>query len=482
VKQRISFAQLVGTTIKSYRLEQLTQQQQHMAIFQVRRASTEQICQMRLFTLPEEITAQDRLILLGQVQQEMSYIAALQHPVIQPILEYGFEQGLVYLVTPFVPVRYALANVLSTQGPLDIIETGYNLELLTSALEYAHKHAITHGNLTAANVFLRPSADSHPPTVLLTDIGIAHLQALLKSYSDAAVGLVPSLHHAEPLLGQPVDSVSDLSALGALLYQMLTAHDIFASGWQKPGMPPQIFPLNTWRQGLPTRLDGVISKALTSDPATGYQSLDALVDAYYQIITPGTRSQKTVRARQVRAGKDKGRVQGTGSAQGTIPTAGSAHLTRRKLTVALAAAGAGVVAVGGGWLFLQSLQGPQATQSKATAHATSLKQSTDGGTVIAHVADLSVNQASTFAIPNSKSRNPGVLIHLPDDRFVAFDSTCTHQGCGVGYSTTSGQLECPCHGAVFDPTRDAAVVVGPATTPLVPINIHVNTDGTIVIV
>jgi Rieske Fe-S protein len=273
--------------------------------------------------------------------------------------------------------------------------------------------------------------------------------------------------------------MSDLSALGALLYQMLTAHDAFAGGLQTPGRPPQIFPLNTWRQGLPTQLDDVINKALTNDPATSYQSLNALVDAYYQIVAPGSRSQKTVETKRGQAGRNKEQ------AQSTVPTAIPAHLqplTRRKLTVALAATGAGVVAVGGGWLFLQSRQESQATQNQATTPATSPEQSANKGTVIAHTTDLSVNQARTFAIPNSKSTNPGVLIHLPDDRFVAFDSTCTHQGCGVSYSTTSGQLECPCHGAVFDPTREAAVVAGPAASPLVPINIHINADGTIVVV
>src|SRR5579864_7728311 len=112
MNQHISFAKLVGTTIKHYYLEQLEQQEQHMALFLVRRVkkgdketckvcgrpqgivhsgslpactcpdSAEQIDQLRLFTLSEEITAQERLILLGQVQEEVSRIAALHHPVI----------------------------------------------------------------------------------------------------------------------------------------------------------------------------------------------------------------------------------------------------------------------------------------------------------------------------------------------------------------------------------------------------------------
>lgn len=94
------------------------------------------------------------------------------------------------------------------------------------------------------------------------------------------------------------------------------------------------------------------------------------------------------------------------------------------------------------------------------------------GGVIAKINDVPVNSAFSFTLP--ANGDPAVLIHLNNGQFVAYDALCTHAGCLVDFDPASHQLICPCHGASFDPTRSAAVLTGPAQTPLARVPLKVN--------
>jgi thiosulfate dehydrogenase [quinone] large subunit len=107
------------------------------------------------------------------------------------------------------------------------------------------------------------------------------------------------------------------------------------------------------------------------------------------------------------------------------------------------------------------------------------------GIAIARISDVQGAGARRFTVPLTApsplpAGDPAVVVALADGTFVAYDALCTHEGCRVSYSTSSGDLVCPCHGARFDASDHGAVVAGPATQALLELPLIVNQqDGTI---
>jgi nitrite reductase/ring-hydroxylating ferredoxin subunit/uncharacterized membrane protein YphA (DoxX/SURF4 family) len=75
---------------------------------------------------------------------------------------------------------------------------------------------------------------------------------------------------------------------------------------------------------------------------------------------------------------------------------------------------------------------------------------------------LAVGKVHNFT---SKSGSPAVLFKSKTGVY-AYSAVCTHEGCTVQYNSASKNLQCGCHGAVFDPGKDGTVVTGPTNKPL----------------
>jgi ubiquinol-cytochrome c reductase iron-sulfur subunit len=103
-----------------------------------------------------------------------------------------------------------------------------------------------------------------------------------------------------------------------------------------------------------------------------------------------------------------------------------------------------------------------------TVYPSGFTDAADSQTVLIHLA------------PGSYEAEPGREDWAPGD-FVAFSKVCTHAGCPVGlYDPVANQLFCPCHQSVFDVTRAAAPVEGPATRPLPQLPLQFDDEGFLV--
>jgi Rieske Fe-S protein len=377
------------------------------------------------------------------------------------------------------------------------------MDMVALALEYLHQQGILHLNLNARNVFI----SSHDQ-LFIAEAGLLGMLAPQKSARNATASQQPlELENGTPLLrdqqgrplyglnlasapapelllGQSPDTSSDVYALGALLYYLLTGHRPMRGKTlaeiADQHLHATIPSFARWRQDIPGELDHLLEKAMAKQRATRVRHPEALANAYAEIIAPGENR------RRVFAAPDRlpavSKPQSTAHPSAYPPAHSTARFSRRR-AIMLIATGGSVVAAGISALVIMhtSATGTPVTSTTGTIPAKSapVRSNTPGhnGTVIAQTRDIPVNSAKTF--PLASSANPGVLIHLPDSQFVAFNSTCTHAGCAVAYNGQSHLLECPCHNASFDPTRNAAVVNGPASSPLAAIAITVNKDGTI---
>jgi thiosulfate dehydrogenase (quinone) large subunit len=143
------------------------------------------------------------------------------------------------------------------------------------------------------------------------------------------------------------------------------------------------------------------------------------------------------------------------------------------------AGGPGAPTAGGGTTPAPASPGGASTPIGASAAPTSAAGASAAppANLIARVTDLASTPAVGFTVPSTG--DPGILVKLSDGTFVAYDAVCTHEGCTVGFDPSSGDIVCPCHGAVFDPARSAAVLAGPARAPLakVPVNVDKSTGA-----
>ena len=539
--ERSPFDSLIGTTLGNYCLEELIEQNEASSVYRARNTVAGGLFRLLVIAVPADLKPEDRIVYLGRFQREANQVSTLNHRHILPLVDYAIHNAVSdpkgtswpYLVSPYLAVK-PLSTFLARKGPIDATLTGRYLDQIASALEYAHQKAVLHRNLSMDCIFINQDGN-----LLVADFGIIHMLHAGNRYSrtdmrKGVYGMNDACAPApEQILGQATDTYTDVYALGAVLYRMLTGHRVFRGKTREEmiqlHLQAPIPSLSVWRSDLPKAIDDVIARAMAKEPAQRYLHPGEVANAYHQIVAPhdiqrvpfsvamqaqGGSSQaqgggvKQGGCMKVHgAGMKQGgssQVQGAGMKQGGSVKQGggkprpyitgdagegrsmqSTPISRRRALGFIAAGGgvaAAVLAVAVfGKNYLGGNTAPANTSSTTIAPGNTPIAKQTGtksqGNVLAHTADLPNNSAKTFQIAGQN--NPGIIVHLADGRFVAFDTTCTHAGCEVNYSPQDKLLECPCHGAEFDPAKNAAVVQGPAQTPLASLKITVNADGTI---
>lgn len=213
---------------------------------------------------------------LMRFRTEAEAVARLQHPHIVQIHEIGEQKGLPYFSLEFV-TGGSLAQKLGGK-PMLISEAVRVMTTLARAIQYCHQQGIVHRDLKPANVLM--TVEGEPK---ITDFGLAkHLESDSGQTRSGAIMGTPSYMAPEQAAGRirDVGPLTDVYALGALFYEMLTGCPPFRGETLvetleqvrscEPKAPSRLQPK------VPRDLETICLKALAKDPARRYSSALAL--------------------------------------------------------------------------------------------------------------------------------------------------------------------------------------------------------------
>ena len=153
----------------------------------------------------------------ARFEREARTIATLEHPAIVPVYDFGEEDKQPYIVMRLM-TGGSLADRLS-HSPLSLLESARIFNRLTPALDRAHSKGVIHRDLKPGNILF--DDDNNP---YISDFGIAKITeaGTVYTHSGGIVG-TPAYMSPEQARGdRDIDSRSDIYALGAILYEMLT--------------------------------------------------------------------------------------------------------------------------------------------------------------------------------------------------------------------------------------------------------------------
>jgi tRNA A-37 threonylcarbamoyl transferase component Bud32 len=200
--------------------------------------------------------AEDRAFAV-RFRREARTAARLSHPGIVAVHDIGEDDGRVFIVMEFVAGRH-LGRVIRDEAPADPSRTARIGAEAAEALAHAHARGVVHRDISPGNVMIAVDGRTR-----ILDFGIARASRGSSARSGAdAHGTVPYVS-PERLRGEPADQRTDVYALGAVVYELLTG----AAPRRDAG--PIVSP-RSFRPDVPDALDRIVMRCLAFDPAARY--------------------------------------------------------------------------------------------------------------------------------------------------------------------------------------------------------------------
>jgi serine/threonine-protein kinase len=257
--------------------------------------------EVALKVLPSALPNDDQY--RSRLRLEAKLVAALDHPNIVPIFDFGEEGDRPYLV-----MRYLAGGTLAQRiggRPMALRDFAPIAMRLAEALTAAHAQGIIHRDLKPSNVLF-----DHRGEPYLTDFGIAKIVqgALQNSLTGTGIVGTPAYMSPEQAMGErTIDQRSDIYGLGVMTFEALTGAQPFQADTpmrvvlkhlQDP--PPHLSQEQLEQLALPPELDVLLQRALAKAPAERFSTALEFALPLLQLAGVPDPEQTTIKARGVR--------------------------------------------------------------------------------------------------------------------------------------------------------------------------------------
>jgi serine/threonine protein kinase len=213
----------------------------------------------------------------ARFEREAHAAAALSHPNVTQLFDYGSWEGRPYMVLEFLPGG-TLEDRLRDARPLPDAETERIAREVAAGLAHAHDRGLVHRDLKPANVLF--DADGRAK---IADFGIARMGGA-GTLTEAGTLLGTAAYISpEQASGEPATAASDVYSFGVILFRMLTGRLPFAAevplelvAMHRNDPPP---PVASLRPDAPPQLARLADACLAKDPGARPRDGSALVAA-----------------------------------------------------------------------------------------------------------------------------------------------------------------------------------------------------------
>ncbi len=240
------------------------------AVYKCRQKSLDRFVALKI--LPQTLAADESFAL--RFQAEAKALAALNHPNIVTIHDFGHQGDFYFLLMEFVDglnLRHLIRDrKLSPEEALAIVPP------LCEALQFAHERKIIHRDIKPENLLLDTSG-----RIKIADFGIATIIGQTDPSGEKVTGTPAYMAPEQRTNATPVDARADIYSLGVVLYEMLTGE-----------RPDAALTPPSQKATLDVRIDEVVLRALSNQPDQRWQSATEFNTRLQTVVAPISLAEK----------------------------------------------------------------------------------------------------------------------------------------------------------------------------------------------